>query len=105
MPGDSAVADPARAEKCREQREEDQLRSGFRRRSPSTERASSPNAAAACADEDAEEVERPQHDVDQAQRGIRPEHGMRRRTPGADREREHALLTVAVVGDDAPAAV
>ena len=51
-----------------------------------------------------EVVERPQQrGRSSAERRVRAEHRLRRRAACADREREHALLAVAVVGDDAPA--
>ena len=53
--------------------------------------------------EDAEEVERPQQEVEPAERRVGAEHRLRRRAPGSDGEGEHSLLAVPVVGDDAPA--
>ena len=103
MPGGAAWTIPLAPRNASSKREEEQVCERPEQRSPSAAASQEPEDGGAAAGQDAEEVERSQQQVDPAQRRARAEHGARRRAALADREREHALLAVAVVRDDAPA--
>src|SRR4029079_2429756 len=102
-PGRRALQDAAPAEERGEEREAEEV----------CERAAYPVPEVAAREQaehrraggakDAEVVERPEQHVAPGQRCRRAEDGMGGGAAVADREREHALLLMAVVRDDAPA--
>ena len=101
--GRRAVPIPLAADEREEQREEEELREWPPDARAEQRRDAKREDGRAAAGENAEVVQRPQQDVAPGERHRRAEDRAWGGAPCTDREREHALLVMAVVRDDAPA--